>query len=171
MITENLATLKIHRLSNVQYEREVASGNIDETAIYLTPDDFIEDDAHPGCYYRMVDDEKEWVNPPMIEGSHYRTIERFNGKPVYVAHVKLEGDYAPECLIGVNLRAIRASGYMVYDRTGAEVMLPFHEGQEDYDLRVISAVYDDETELQVSVISPQFDPNFKCYAQIWYIKK
>lgn len=43
----------------------------------------IEDDFYPGCYYRFVDDEKEWVNPPMIKGEEYRTTERFGGSPVY----------------------------------------------------------------------------------------
>lgn len=39
MITENLSTLKIHKLTQEQYDREVADGNIDETALYLTPYD------------------------------------------------------------------------------------------------------------------------------------
>ena len=39
MITENLTTLKIHKLTQEQYERELAAGNIDENALYLTPDD------------------------------------------------------------------------------------------------------------------------------------
>lgn len=39
MITENLSTLKIHKLSREQYERELAAGRIDETALYLTPDE------------------------------------------------------------------------------------------------------------------------------------
>ena len=38
MRTENLSTLKIHKLSQAQYERELAAGNIDENALYLTPD-------------------------------------------------------------------------------------------------------------------------------------
>lgn len=37
MITENLSTLKIHKLTQEQYDREFASGNIDESALYLTP--------------------------------------------------------------------------------------------------------------------------------------
>lgn len=37
MITENLNTLKIHKLTKAQYERELAAGNIDENALYLTP--------------------------------------------------------------------------------------------------------------------------------------
>lgn len=39
MITENLSTLKIHKLTQAQYDRELAKGNIDETALYLTPDE------------------------------------------------------------------------------------------------------------------------------------
>ena len=39
MITENLSTLKIHKLTEAQYDREFNAGNIDETALYLTPDE------------------------------------------------------------------------------------------------------------------------------------
>ena len=42
MNTENLSTLKIHRLTQAQYDRERAAGNIDRTAIYLTPDEDID---------------------------------------------------------------------------------------------------------------------------------
>lgn len=39
MITENLPTLKIHKLTQEQYDRELEAGNIDENALYLTPND------------------------------------------------------------------------------------------------------------------------------------
>lgn len=39
MIIENLSTLKINKLTQEQYERELEAGRIDETALYLTPDD------------------------------------------------------------------------------------------------------------------------------------
>ena len=39
MITENLSTLKINKLTQAQYDRELANGTIDETALYLTPDE------------------------------------------------------------------------------------------------------------------------------------
>ena len=39
MITENLSTLKIHKLTQKQYDRELSAGNIDENALYLTPDE------------------------------------------------------------------------------------------------------------------------------------
>ena len=37
MITENLSTLKIHKLTQAQYDRELDAGNLDENALYLTP--------------------------------------------------------------------------------------------------------------------------------------
>ena len=37
MITENLSTLKIHKLSEAQYQRELAAGRVDPDALYLTP--------------------------------------------------------------------------------------------------------------------------------------
>ena len=42
MITENLSTLKINKLSQSQYDRELESGNIDENALYLTPDESVD---------------------------------------------------------------------------------------------------------------------------------
>ena len=110
MITENLSTLKIHKLTQAQYDRELENGNIDETALYLTPEeDFvtidkggtnatsleeaqqnleiapaIEDAEHAGCYYRMVNGEKEWINPPMELCVEYKTVERYKGYNVYV---------------------------------------------------------------------------------------
>ena len=42
MITENLSTLKIHKLSQAQYDRALEAGRIDENALYLTPDEEID---------------------------------------------------------------------------------------------------------------------------------
>ena len=39
MNIENVSTLKIHKLTKAQYERELAAGNIDEYALYLIPDE------------------------------------------------------------------------------------------------------------------------------------
>lgn len=38
MITNNISTLKIHKLTQDQYDRELEAGRIDENALYLTPD-------------------------------------------------------------------------------------------------------------------------------------
>ena len=43
----------------------------------------IESTEHPGCYYRMVDGEREWINPPFLRGVEYRTTERLDGLVVY----------------------------------------------------------------------------------------
>ena len=42
MITNDVSTLKIHKLTQAQYDRELAAGNLDENALYLTPDEDIE---------------------------------------------------------------------------------------------------------------------------------
>ena len=42
MNTKNLSTLKIHKLTKEQYERELAAGRIDENALYLTPDEDVD---------------------------------------------------------------------------------------------------------------------------------
>ncbi len=39
MITENVSTLKIHKLTKKQYERELKAGNLDANALYITPED------------------------------------------------------------------------------------------------------------------------------------
>lgn len=53
--TENLSTLKIHKLTQAQYDRELAADRIDENALYLTPEE-------------------------EIDLSAYATIEQMNGK-------------------------------------------------------------------------------------------
>lgn len=40
--TEDISTLKIHKLSQEQYDELVKNGTIDETALYLTPDEEID---------------------------------------------------------------------------------------------------------------------------------
>lgn len=44
----------------------------------------------PGCYYRMVDGEMEWINPPMYDGLEYRTTERCGGYPVYTKKLSMD---------------------------------------------------------------------------------
>lgn len=44
---------------------------------------------HPGCFYRMVNGVMEWINPPAAIGVEYRTVQRWNGHPVYQKIVAL----------------------------------------------------------------------------------
>ena len=43
----------------------------------------IEDAENPGCFYRMVNGAKQWINPPLLKDVEYQTTERWLGKPVY----------------------------------------------------------------------------------------
>ena len=42
-----------------------------------------ESSEHPGCYYRMVNGVQEWINPPLMLDTEYRTTKRYNGTVVY----------------------------------------------------------------------------------------
>lgn len=43
----------------------------------------IESTEYRGCYYRIFENEVEWINPPAQYGVEYRTTERWQNKPVY----------------------------------------------------------------------------------------
>ena len=49
----------------------------------------VESAEYPGCFYRTVDGETEWINPPMIDGVSYRTSKRSNGLIVYTKRLDL----------------------------------------------------------------------------------
>lgn len=78
----------------------------------------IESSEYSGCYYRMVDGEQEWLNPPMIKGEEYRTTERFevnvevNGevkpvvKPVYVKYFTYYIDETNTTLDATNIHTV-----------------------------------------------------------------
>lgn len=72
MITDNLSTLKINKLTQAQYDRELAAGRIDENALYLTPS---EDNSIPSCtaadngkFLRVVGGVAIWATVPSAEG-------------------------------------------------------------------------------------------------------
>lgn len=43
----------------------------------------LESTTAPGCYYRYCNSVIEWMNPPMVLGTEYKTVERWQGKAVY----------------------------------------------------------------------------------------
>ena len=73
----------------------------------------IESEQYPGCYYRTVDGEKEWVNPPITANKEFRTTERFvdgsnNLKAVYTqlfsfecaeGKQELTGSFLTNCIV------------------------------------------------------------------------
>lgn len=67
-----------------------------ENAVSLLSGGVIQESVeYPGCYYRMVDGEQEWINPPMVTNVEYRTAERMNGKTVYAKRLGVTID-SPE---------------------------------------------------------------------------
>lgn len=46
--------------------------------------EFVESEEYRGCYYHMVNGEKEWVNPPLVPDEEYRTTERLGDEPAYI---------------------------------------------------------------------------------------
>lgn len=47
-----------------------------------------QDSTYPDCRWRYTSDgAAEWINPPMVTGTEYRTTERWGGVPVYVKNV------------------------------------------------------------------------------------
>ena len=75
MITENLSTLKIHKLTQEQYDRELAAGSIDETALYLTPDEEIDLSG-----YATVDDLKVKADTVHAHDDLYYTEDEIEDK-------------------------------------------------------------------------------------------
>ena len=49
----------------------------------------IESDEYPGCYYRVVDGNVEWINPPAEPGVEYRLTERFEDKTVFQSLINI----------------------------------------------------------------------------------
>lgn len=87
-----------------------------------------EDPDHTGCYFRTVDGEAEWLNPPMVVGVEYRTAERYNGSPVYVKLIDLGA--------AANAKAVEhgvtASRFIRYSGTLANAPLPINVNTNFY---------------------------------------
>ena len=79
MITENLSTLKIHKLTQEQYDRELSAGRIDNSALYLTPDTYHEismadilQNVYPvGAIYLSIND----TSPASLFGGTWEQIQ------------------------------------------------------------------------------------------------
>lgn len=76
MITENnVSTLKIHKLTQAQYERELAAGRIDEYALYLTPEEEIDYDS-----FATQDDLKDKADKEHNHNDKYYTEAEIDSK-------------------------------------------------------------------------------------------
>lgn len=79
MITENLSTLKIHKLTKEQYERESANGNLDTNALYLTPDEEVDlsgyatIDSIPSTTSQLTND-SGFITDPVFKNMGLNTV-------------------------------------------------------------------------------------------------
>lgn len=80
---ENAKKVNIENFNKISMDITNIDSEISKFNSYLQ----FESAEYPGCFYRIIDKEVEWVNPPMIIGVEYRTTERFNGKPVYAKFI------------------------------------------------------------------------------------
>lgn len=136
-------------------------------------------DDGDGCFYRMVGDEVEWINPPMVVGTEYRTTERFAGKPVYttVASVTIRGLGSGALNVhppaGVVDMVLRWNGW-----TDTGVVLPYNVGNFDAPTTRTVLVNKATDSMQVGAIKCTYkagqiaiDATETWYIQIWYTKE
>lgn len=124
----------------------------------------IESTEHPGCYYRMVDGEKEWLNPPCLFGVDYRTADRNNGNPVYTKVINL-GVLSADKDVDPNLPA---ADYKVFDLTvyvdGR--IAPTGWGDSNWDF----TAYFSDNIIKIKSGSSFYGVKYNGYAQIWFCK-
>lgn len=135
-------------------------------------------DDGTGCFYRMVGDEPEWINPPMVVGTEYRTTERFASKPVYTTvttytptSVNASATYVVPPTGTVDV-VIRRCGW-----TNTGVVLPFAE--HDITLtshrNVYATIYNDSGVKKIKCTATYGDVAVTAaetwYIQLWYTKE
>lgn len=100
MKTENLSTLKIHKLTQAQYDRELEAGRIDENALYLTPDE-------------------------EIDLSPYATVEQLNEKADEDAVVDLTSNQAINGVKSFENGIQIGDAKLEYDSTNKRIVISF----------------------------------------------
>ena len=94
MKTENLSTLKIHKLTQEQYQRELEAGRIDETALYLTPDE--DSDLSQYATTEQVEatyETKTDASAKLAEAKEYTNTQLANQVPTKVSDLTNDAGY------------------------------------------------------------------------------
>lgn len=120
MITANLSTLKIHKLTQAQYDRALAAGNIDENALYLTPDEPL---AHTEHITILPETTLTFTEAGVEDGMHLPQNLNLKAGATYL--VKWNGtEYKCKCTeSGGNLYLGNASYAAVDDRVDGDPFL------------------------------------------------
>ena len=122
----------------------------------------VESTEHPGCYYRMVDGEKEWINPPMLFDVEYRTAERNNGNVLYTKTfgVYITGADTFVCKLPKVIRRFHAW-------TSIDAIIPNSHPQEAWRTNYYVA----NNELRVTAGSSIVEAgDVSAWFQLWYCK-
>jgi hypothetical protein len=160
---ENLANIvgDVEALKGLTEALPILNGGTGATNIYearlnLGVAPAIESEEYPGCYYRIVNDEIEWINPPIAhELVEYRTTERHLGKPVYLEMIVIpEMQMGDEVLVSglpKNVDTIDISGCFKGSYNGVEGYVVRKIGNTSGGLHVFRRWIDDVWEFKASV--------------------
>lgn len=153
MITENLSTLKIHKLTQAQYDRELAAGNIDENALYLTPEEEIDLSSYATQDY--VDSAIANVNISDKLNDYYTKSETYSQSEIdeKVANVEVDlTGYATEDY--VDSRFVRAT-----------ITLAADGWENNCQTIAIASVTADPSLTDVTVSPDTSDENYTAYTE------
>jgi hypothetical protein len=128
---------------------------------YIPP---IESSDNPGCYYKLVGGEKEWLNPPVVLGVEYRTTERYKGKVVYTKLFSC-GTLAAGSTNVIDTTSSGVQGIIRYNGMMETSALPFME--YNCYLRVGNIAGQLTAVINGGTLAPLAET---VYAQAWYTK-
>lgn len=111
----------------------------------------------------------EWVNPPMLFGTEYRTTERYMGKPVYVKMVNLgEGTNGKTVNVGTT-EMIHVECRATYSGWSLPMPeLPFGSTDKSLEHTNAQAFYSNAN--TVTIIKGSTCPAFTATSKVYYIK-
>jgi hypothetical protein len=150
LITENLSTLKIHKLTQSQYDRELAAGRIDKDAIYLTP----YEDSKSGGFVAQPEEPEDtsllWIDTDDNESEN--TIPTFDLYEMGLPPLTTNEEYVVDDVDCTALRAALSKGFVrLKARFGANatgddmsfmVSGSYYEREDAYQVTISGALYD-----------------------------
>lgn len=135
-------------------------------------DGTIQSETHPNCYYRIVDGEEEWINPPLEQYTEYRTSERINNKVIYKKLFAISSDDINDFLIDGTLRldTLHEDENIVVDKVLAWTdthILPYNE-RSNTEYRYLIA---SRSGKYIYKQAPNLAKPRNIWIEVWYYKK
>ena len=123
---------------------------------------------YPGCYYRMVDGEQEWLNPPMVADMEHRTTERWGGQPVYTQLFYI-GQYVSGSVVTRNLgypiTVIQSDGVAL---SGHGQCMPFPSRNPD--MPNVGIVTQQNNDIEFNMSESTYGVGYSTRVRLKYIK-